>query len=174
MDNEKAAKLGKSLFFTGSLACLAVMFGYLTPKTLAYIDHSNHLDGHPVPADVARGKQAFQKFVCMDCHTILGDGTQYAPDLGRVAILRDDVFLENYIRHAHDMNPNSGMPHFAMTPQEAKDLVAFLNFTSRVNLPDKLWAQMKAEHDPYDKRAYDAATNPFYMSYWPPRPISER
>lgn len=174
MDNEKAARLGKGLFFACTASCMAVMFLYLTPKTLAYIDKSNHIADKPVPEDVARGKVAFQKYGCMDCHTILGDGTQYAPELGRIAILRDDAFLKSYIRDPHAANPNSGMPTFhAMTAEEASDLVAFLNFTSKVNLPEGLWAEMKAKHDPYDKRAYSADTNPdFYRSYWPPRPIS--
>jgi nitric oxide reductase subunit C len=174
MDNEKAARLGKGLFFIGSGACLLSMFAYLTPVTLAYINESNHLEnGKAVPADVVRGKQAFHKFSCMDCHTILGDGTQYAPELGRAAIIRDDAFLEAYVKDAAGINPASGMPSFKhMSDQEAQDLVAFLNFTSKVNLPEALWAEMKANHDPYDPRAYDLKTNRFAQSYWPPRPMS--
>jgi nitric oxide reductase subunit C len=150
------------------------MFAYLTPVTLAYINQSNHLEnGKAVPADVVRGKQVIHKYVCMDCHTILGDGTQYAPELGRAAISRDDAFLQAYVKNASGINPSSGMPAFKhMTDQEAQDLVAFLNFTSKVNLPEDLWAEMKANHDPYDPRAYEEKTNPFFRSYWPPRPMS--
>lgn len=175
MDNEKAARLGKGLFFIGSAACLLSMFVYLTPVTLAYINESNHLEnGKAVPADVVRGKQVFHKFSCMDCHTILGDGTQYAPELGRSAIIRDDAFLKAYVKDAAGINPQSGMPSFkrTMSDADAEDLVAFLNFTSKVNLPEELWAEMKANHDPYDPRAYDTKTNPFAQSYWPPRPMS--
>jgi nitric oxide reductase subunit C len=173
MDNEKAARLGKIFFFTGSLACLGVMFSYLTPATLAYINQSNHIEGQGIPAEVVRGKQAFHKFVCMDCHTIMGDGTQYAPELGRIAIKRDADFLRKYVKDAHAINPNTGMPTFsAMTDQEAQDLASFLEWTSKINLPEGLWAEMKAAHDPYDARAYKSETNPFYRSYWPPRPMS--
>jgi nitric oxide reductase subunit C len=172
MDHEKAARIGRYLFFAGSFACLAVMFAYLTPATLAYINDSNHIDAAGVPADVVKGKQAFHKFVCIDCHTILGDGTQYAPDLGRIAIAREDAFLQLYIKNPQGVNPVAGMPTMAITDQEAKDIVAFLNFTSQVNLPLPLWKEMKAKHDPYDARAYEAATNPFYRSYWPPRPMN--
>lgn len=172
MDNEKAARWGKGLFFIGSAACLLTMFAYLTPQTLAYINQSNHMEnGRGVPAEVVRGKQVFHKFVCMDCHTILGDGTQFAPDLGRIAILRDDSYLKFYVRNA-GKTPTSAMPTFdKMSEQEADDLVAFLDFTSQVNLPEGLWAEMKAKHDPYDPRAYQEATNPFFRSYWPPRPM---
>ncbi|MNS47586.1 Nitric oxide reductase subunit C [compost metagenome] len=174
MDNEKAARLGKGLFFIGSAACLVSMFAYLTPHTLAYITQSNHMEnGKGVPADVVRGKQVFHKFGCMDCHTILGDGTQYAPELGRLAISRPDAYLKAYVKNARGLNPQSGMPNFpAMSDAEATDLVTFLNFTSKVNLPEDLWAEMKAKNDPYDARAYDPKHNPFYRSYWPPRPMS--
>lgn len=174
MDNEKAARLGKRLFFIGSGACLVSMFAYLTPVTLAYINESNHLEnGKAVPADVVRGKQAFHKYDCMDCHTILGDGTQYAPELGRLGITRTDAFLKAYMKDPASINPSTGMPTFKhMTDEEATDLVAFLNFTSKVNLPEGLWAEMKANQDQYDVRAYDTKTNPFAQSYWPPRPMS--
>ncbi len=173
MDNEKAAALGKWLFFGGTAVSLAVMFFYLAPLSLAHMDKSGHIEGKSVPAEVVKGKQVFHKFVCIDCHTILGDGTQYAPDLGRVAISRDDDFLKKWVRDARGINPNSAMPSFpAMTEEEASDLVAFLNFTSKVNLPEDLWADMKAKKDPYDKRAYQKETNPFALSYWPPRPMS--
>ncbi|HEY9900433.1 MAG TPA: cytochrome c [Pantanalinema sp.] len=173
MDNEKAAALGKWLFFGGTAVSLAVMFFYLAPLSLSHMDKSAHIEGKPVPTDVVNGKKVFHKFVCVDCHTILGDGTQYAPDLGRIAISRDDDFLKKWVRDAHGINPNSAMPSFpAMTEQEASDLVSFLNFTSKVNLPEDLWAEMKAKKDPYDKRAYQPETNPFALSYWPPRPMN--
>ncbi|MNL29577.1 Cytochrome c oxidase subunit 2 precursor [compost metagenome] len=90
-----------------------------------------------------------------------------------MAISRDDDFLKKWVRDAHGINPNSAMPSFpAMTEEEASDLVSFLNFTSKVNLPEDLWAEMKANKDPYDKRAYNPETNPFALSYWPPRPMS--
>lgn len=173
MDNEKAAALGKWLFFGGTAVSLAVMFFYLAPLSIAHMDKSGHINGKPVAPEVVRGKQVFHKFVCIDCHTILGDGTQYAPDLGRVAISRDDDFLKKWVRDAHGINPNSAMPSFSkMTEEEASDLVSFLTFTSKVNLPEDLWAEMKANKDPYDKRAYQPETNPFALSYWPPRPMN--
>ena len=173
MDHEKAARLGRALFFGGSALCLGVMFFYLTPASLAYMNQANHVGPEGVPAEVARGKQVWQKFGCVDCHTILGDGTQYAPELGRIGILRDDAYLKAYVKGAQTLNPSGGMPSFpAMSDDEAADLVAFLNHTSRVNLPKDLWAEMKAKRDPYDKRAYDPKTNPFHRSYWPPRPMS--
>lgn len=173
MDNEKAAKLGRLLFFIGSGACLAWMFLHLTPATLAHIQKSNHMDnGRGVPEEVQAGKRAWQKFVCMDCHTILGDGTQYAPEVGRVAIYRDAEFLKKYIRDPKAINPNTGMPTMAMTEKEAEEIVAFLTWTSKINLPEDLWEEMKANGDPYDPRAYDPEHNPFALSYWPPRPMN--
>ena len=173
MDHERAARLGKTLFYLGSTACLATMFLYLAPASLAYIKDSNHVGAEGVPPEVARGKVVWHKFVCIDCHTILGDGTQFAPELGRIAISRDDAYLKFYVKDAQKLNSTGSMPSFpAMTDAEATDLVAFLNHTSQVNLPKALWAEMKAKHDPYDKRAYAPETNPFYRSYWPPRPMS--
>ena len=56
MDHEKAARLGRSLFFIGSAVCLAAMFFYLTPASLAYMNEANHVGPNGVPEEVARGK----------------------------------------------------------------------------------------------------------------------
>lgn len=71
-------KADKLVFWIGTLSSL-VLFLALTVDTsrqFASLTHADRLDER-----VVAGKHAFERHNCNDCHTILGFGSYYAPDL---------------------------------------------------------------------------------------------
>src|SRR5512139_3258678 len=125
----------KWIFWGGTLSSLAV-FGVLTLDThrqLAALTHAERLDD-----EVVEGKRAFERHNCNDCHTILGFGAYYAPDLTRAyarlgedAVRRrleapDVVFAASYRK----------MPQQHLAAAEIEDLVAFLRWVSRIENHD--------------------------------------
>src|SRR5512134_3620745 len=121
---EKAARW---VFWVGTLLSLA-LFLALTVDThgqFAALTHADKLDD-----TVVAGKRAFERRNCNDCHTILGFGAYYAPDLTRAyARLGEDavrrrleapevVFADSYRK----------MPQQHLKPAEVEDLVAFLRW----------------------------------------------
>ena len=78
--SERAAKL---IFWIGTLSSLAVLLALTwdTHRAFAALTHAVRLS----PA-VVEGKRVFQKYNCNDCHTILGFGGYYAPDLTRAYV----------------------------------------------------------------------------------------
>lgn len=73
-------KIAKWIFWAGTLLSLA-LFLALTVDTnaqFAALTHADKLDDQ-----VVAGKRAFEHRNCNDCHTILGFGGYYAPDLTR-------------------------------------------------------------------------------------------
>ena len=75
-----SVKAAKWVFWLGTLSSL-VLFLALTVDThgqFAALTNADKLDD-----TVVAGKRAFQKHNCNDCHTILGFGGYYAPDLTR-------------------------------------------------------------------------------------------
>ncbi len=75
--SERTAKL---IFWVGTLSSLALFLALTwdTHRSFAALTHADKLD-----ANVVAGKRAFEKHNCNDCHTILGFGGYYAPDLTR-------------------------------------------------------------------------------------------
>src|SRR5512143_2060764 len=74
------SRAAKWVFWGGTLVSVAV-FGVLTLDThrqLAALTHADRLSD-----EVVAGKHAFERYNCNDCHTILGFGAYYAPDLTR-------------------------------------------------------------------------------------------
>ena len=130
--SERAAKL---IFWVGTLTSLALFLGLTwdTHRSFAALTHADRLD-----ANVVAGKRAFEKYNCNDCHTILGFGAYYAPDLTRAykrlgedAIrLRlespEKVFAASYRK----------MPQQHLKPAEIDRLVDFLRWVSGIDNND--------------------------------------
>lgn len=128
-------RLAKAIFWVGTLSSLAV-FLFMTQRTHASFDALTRAD--KLDEKVVAGKRAFERHNCNDCHTILGFGAYYAPDLTRAyARLGEDavrrrleapevVFKDSYRK----------MPQQHLTKQEIEDLVAFLGWVSGIDNHD--------------------------------------
>jgi len=88
----------------------------------------------PVVTDqVARGKYVFQRKNCNDCHTILGIGGYFAPDLTKAADRRDAAWLAAYLGDPQQAKPGTTMPNQRLTQAEVADLVAFLDWVRHID-----------------------------------------
>jgi nitric oxide reductase subunit C len=74
-------KTAFSIFLWGTITS-AALFLYLTWDTHRQVETLSHVD--MLSEQVVAGKRAFEKYNCNDCHTILGFGGYYAPDLTKV------------------------------------------------------------------------------------------
>lgn len=128
-------RLAKAIFWIGTLASVGVFLA-MTVHTHRSFDALTHADA--LDAKVVAGKRAFERHNCNDCHTILGFGAYYAPDLTRAhARLGEDgvrrrleapevVFADSFRK----------MPQQHIPPQEIEDLVAFLGWVSNIENHD--------------------------------------
>src|SRR5450756_222411 len=72
------AKAARWIFYLGTLISLVLFLG-LTADTHRQIGALTHAD--QLSETVVAGKRVWHKYNCNDCHTILGFGAYYAPDL---------------------------------------------------------------------------------------------
>ncbi|HXH04528.1 MAG TPA: cytochrome c [Candidatus Competibacteraceae bacterium] len=130
----------RNIFYGGSLVFL-VLFGLLTAHSHSYIV-STSTDAAGLTEAVARGKHVWERNACINCHTLLGEGAYFAPELGNV-----------WVRYGGRENPDAArtalkawmkaqptraparrqMPQFNLSEQELDDLVSFLEWTSRID-----------------------------------------
>ena len=88
----------------------------------------------PVVTDqVAHGKYVFQRHNCNDCHTILGIGGYYAPDLTKVADRRDSAWLTAFLADPAKAKPGTTMPDQRLSAADVADLVAFFDGVRRID-----------------------------------------
>ena len=109
------------------------------------------------------GKLGSQAKNCMDCHTLLGNGAYYAPDLTKAWLdpawgpdgamqaltgknTKEEAMVE-FLQHPDQYATHARMmPNLGITAEEAKGLVAFLThvFYRYKWFPKKLWTYARS------------------------------
>lgn len=93
---------------------------------------------------VSHGKLTVQAKNCMNCHTLLGNGAYYAPDLTKAWLdpawgaesVREQLmvsFLMDPATNARTYGTGRRMPQLDITEDEAKGIVAFLKWMSSID-----------------------------------------
>ena len=94
-------------------------------------------------AMVSHGKLTTQAKNCMNCHTLLGNGSYYAPDLTKAWLdpmwgskdTREETMVD-FLMNPQDRLHNAvgrKMPNLGITQEEAKATVAFLKWMSSID-----------------------------------------
>ena len=123
------------IFLLGTLSS-AVLFLALTWDTQRQLVALSHAD--KIDARVVAGKRAFEKYNCNDCHTILGFGGYYAPDLTRVVQRIGEDGIRYRIKSPEQAFARSWrkMPNLHASDAEINDMVAFFKWVGEVNNND--------------------------------------
>ena len=74
----------RNIFYGGSLFFFAA-FVSLTAASHLYVVNTG-TDSKGLTDSVARGKHVWERNSCINCHTLLGEGAYFAPELGNVWI----------------------------------------------------------------------------------------
>ena len=101
------------------------------------------LNEEEAEALVKLGKLTTQAKNCMNCHTLLGNGAYYAPDLTKAWLDQywgtkevREVQMVEFIKDPSDKVHNSmgrRMPKLEITDEEARGVVAFLKWMSSID-----------------------------------------
>jgi len=123
------------IFLWGTLFS-AVLFLWLTWDTHHQVAALSHAD--TLSAEVIAGKRAFEKYNCNDCHTILGFGGYYAPDLTKVVKRLGAEGVRYRIQSpdkAFAASPRK-MPVQGISVAELDHLVAFFSWVGEIDNGD--------------------------------------
>jgi len=93
---------------------------------------------------VSLGKMTVQAKNCMNCHTLLGNGAYYAPDLTKAWLdqgwgaesVRENMmvsFLMDPKTNGRGYGTMRRMPNLGITEEEARGIVAFLKWMSSID-----------------------------------------
>jgi len=93
---------------------------------------------------VTLGKKTTQAKNCMNCHTLLGNGAYYAPDLTKAWLdpgwidagnreMLMLAFLKDPAGNARSFGSGRRMPNLGITDEEARGVVAFLKWMSAID-----------------------------------------
>ena len=123
--------MARNIFYGGT-AFTAFLFLALTFHTTWRLPERDHREN--LTEQVARGKHLWETRNCIGCHTLLGEGAYFAPELGNVYPRRGGPFIKAWIQAQPTGAPGRRqMPQFNFTDEQLDDIVAFLKWTSEIN-----------------------------------------
>jgi nitric oxide reductase subunit C len=115
-----------TLFFSG-------VFVWLTVDTALKVP--DQTKGYNITEEVKRGKEIWEKNNCMGCHTIMGEGAYYAPELTKAVERRGEEWLRVFLKDPEKMYPNERrMVNYHFNDDQITDVIAFLKWVGEVDL----------------------------------------
>ena len=123
------------IFLLGTLSS-AVLFLVLTWDMHRQVDTLSHAD--KLSEKVVAGKRSFELHNCNDCHTILGFGGYYAPDLTRVVQRVGEDGVRYRIKSPELAFANSfrKMPQQNISDSDMENLVSFFSWVGEIDNGD--------------------------------------
>lgn len=130
----------RNIFYGGSLIFFLIFAG-LTVHSHFYIVNTS-TDREGLTESVKLGKEVWEEHSCINCHTILGEGSYFAPELGNVWTRYGGPDNPEAARNAISswirMQPLGApgrrqMPAFDINDEEMDALIDFFEWTDRID-----------------------------------------
>jgi nitric oxide reductase subunit C len=87
--------------------------------------------------EVLAGKAVWHKYNCTNCHTLLGEGAYYAPDLTKIAAQRGREYLRAFMKDPSafydEQKYRRVMPRQGLSEKEIDDVITFLAWISQID-----------------------------------------
>jgi nitric oxide reductase subunit C len=125
------SQMARNIFYGGTLFFVLLFAVLIFDSERRIPARSNQAELTPA---VVRGKHLWESRNCIGCHTLLGEGAYFAPELGNVYTRRGPDFIKAWIKSQPTHIPGRRqMPQFNFTEPQLDDMVEFLKWTNGVN-----------------------------------------
>jgi nitric oxide reductase subunit C len=122
-------------FFLGSTGVFSLIFLALTIDSHRQFPRLTHSD--QITPEVIAGKHVWHRRNCINCHTLLGEGAYYAPDLTKIAGQRGTAYLRAFLadpaKFYNEERDRRLMPNLKLSAQDIDGLIAFLTWVGKID-----------------------------------------
>lgn len=122
----------RAFFLGGTLVTFLIFIGLTIYSMAPGNDQSNH---HQITDQVVQGKHIWETNNCMGCHSILGEGGYYAPELTKVIDRRGEPLIKAILQSPVPWAPNGRkMVAYEMSDEEADAMIAYFKWIGNIDL----------------------------------------
>lgn len=123
----------KTFFLGGTIVTFAVFLALSWTSLSNEVPKRTHEEN--LTPQVVRGKEIWEANNCMGCHTIMGEGAYYAPELTKVYERRGEGYIKAALMSKTPWSPRGRkMVAYGFSEQQANDVVAFLKWIGETDL----------------------------------------
>lgn len=120
-------------FMGGTIVTFVIFLGLSWTSMTKEVPKRTHEEN--LSPQVISGKRIWESNNCMGCHTILGEGAYYAPELTKVFERRGDGYIKAALMSKVPWSPRGRkMVAYGMSDKDASDVVAFLKWIGEIDL----------------------------------------
>ncbi|AMY09215.1 Nitric oxide reductase cytochrome c subunit [Luteitalea pratensis] len=123
------------LFFVVGTSVFAAIFLGLTIHSHMRFGELTHAEA--ITPQVIAGKHVWHRKNCINCHTLLGEGAYYAPDLTKITQQRGEAYLRLFLRDPSrfysEQRHGRVMPNMKLSDEQITDVIAFLTWVSNID-----------------------------------------
>ncbi|CAM2830570.1 c-type cytochrome [Moritella viscosa] len=130
--------MARNIYYGGSVFFFLLLMG-LTFDTMLELPERDHREN--ITEAVAHGKELWENNNCIGCHSLMGEGAYFAPELGNVFVRYGngneetfEAFMQSWMAMQPLRVPNRRqMPQFNLSEEDVHDISKFLIWTSRID-----------------------------------------
>ncbi len=126
--------MARNIFYGGSLFFFLLFLALTFDTESALPDRDNR---QAITEKVALGKKVWEDNDCIGCHTLLGEGAYFAPELGNVykRFGNSTEAIVGFIksRPENGIPGRRSMPQFNLSDEELEAVAEFLKYASGIN-----------------------------------------
>lgn len=132
--------MARNIFYGGSLFFILIFVGLSVHSHYYVVNVSTNRE--TLTESVVAGKHLWEKHACINCHTLLGEGAYFAPELVNVmtrwGVQDDPDAAFEALKGWMDAMPTGiagrrQMPQFNLTDEEYRQLTDFLLWSNTIN-----------------------------------------
>jgi nitric oxide reductase subunit C len=126
--------MARNIFYGGAVFFFLLFVALTFDTTRALPDRDNR---GAITPEVAMGKLLWEENDCIGCHTLLGEGAYFAPELGNVYTRYGNSkeaimgFIKS--RPKDGIPGRRSMPQFNFTDEELNAIAEFLKYSSEID-----------------------------------------
>ncbi|MCL7464898.1 cytochrome c [Phaeovulum sp. NW3] len=132
--------MARNIFYGGSLFFILIFLGLSVHSHYYIVNVSTNRE--TLTDSVVAGKHIWEKHSCVNCHSLLGEGAYFAPELANVmtrwGVQDDPQAAFEALKGWMDAMPTGiegrrQMPNFNLTDEEYRQLSDFLLWSNTIN-----------------------------------------
>ncbi len=120
-------------FLGGTIVTFLIFLGLSWTSLSNEVPKRTHVEN--LTAKVVAGKHLWEANNCMGCHTILGEGAYYAPELTKVVERRGEGYIKAVLMSKTPWQPRGRqMVAYGFSEQDASNLYEFFKWIGNTDL----------------------------------------
>jgi len=126
--------MARNIFYGGSMFFILLFLALTFDTNSALPERDNR---GAITPQVALGKKVWEENNCIGCHTLLGEGAYFAPELGNVykrfGHSKEAIIAFIKSRPVEGIPGRRSMPQFNLSEQELDAIAEFLKYSSEID-----------------------------------------